>query len=100
MTEAADVNKMRASNLAIVFGPSLLRSEAAEKDPIAALNENSAQCDVVETLITNCAAIFNRADRLRGKDYEEVMRLNEDLRPRSQSTSAVTVRLASRSRSI
>ena len=86
VAQHAEVNKMRASNLAIVFGPSLLRSEIAEKDPVVALTENSVQCDVVETLITNCTAVFNRADRIRGKDYAELLRTEEDVRPRARST--------------
>jgi hypothetical protein len=55
IAENSEENKMNASNLAIVFGPSLLK---AESDGLDILFKIRAQCLVVENCILHHATIF------------------------------------------
>lgn len=52
VTQNANVNKMHANNLAIVFAPSLLRTESA------CLLSSSSAVRVVEVMITQVNKIF------------------------------------------
>lgn len=44
-------NKMEARNLAIVFGPTLVR--AASDDMLAMVNDMSSQCRIIESFLTH-----------------------------------------------
>lgn len=56
MTQNEKFNLMNAENLAIVFGPTLMR--APDMDAIKALNDVRYQRQVVEVLIKNEEALF------------------------------------------
>lgn len=47
-------NKMEARNLAIVFGPTLVR--AASDDMLAMVNDMSSQCRIIESFLTHVSA--------------------------------------------
>ncbi|CAG5011916.1 unnamed protein product [Parnassius apollo] len=49
-------NKMEARNLAIVFGPTLVR--AASDDMLAMVNDMSSQCRIIESFLTHYAWYF------------------------------------------
>lgn len=55
------MNKMQASNLAIIFGPSLLHTDTAQEDSGLAFQENGRQCLVVERLVLNWGFIESKA---------------------------------------
>lgn len=56
VTQNEKFNLMNAENLAIVFGPTLMR--APDMDAITALNDVRYQRQVVEVLIKNEEALF------------------------------------------
>lgn len=49
-------NKMEARNLAIVFGPTLVR--AASDDMLAMVNDMSSQCRIIESFLTHVSIPF------------------------------------------
>ncbi|XP_071958724.1 rho GTPase-activating protein 23-like isoform X2 [Antedon mediterranea] len=51
-----DINKMEARNLAIVFGPTLIKS--ADDSMVAMVTDMSDQCRIVETVILHCDWFF------------------------------------------
>lgn len=51
VVDNSDVNKMEARNLAIVFGPNLVRT--ADNNMVTMVTDMSHQCRIVETIITN-----------------------------------------------
>lgn len=51
-------NKMEARNLAIVFGPTLVR--AASDDMLAMVNDMSSQCRIIESFLTHVSSYFNQ----------------------------------------
>eukprot|EP01136_Pigoraptor_vietnamica_P013882 Opistho-1_new@55392 len=57
VADHGDVNKMHANNLAIVFGPTLLRPMVAT--PASLIQETPYQCRIVEEMITNQQWFFN-----------------------------------------
>eukprot|EP01092_Planopodium_desertum_P013538 TRINITY_DN6587_c0_g2_i1.p1 TRINITY_DN6587_c0_g2~~TRINITY_DN6587_c0_g2_i1.p1 ORF type:complete len:229 (-),score=11.75 TRINITY_DN6587_c0_g2_i1:59-745(-) len=56
----SSVNKMTASNLGIVFGPTLLQKKDA--DPIEATLAMASSCDVVSYLIEECPNIYKEPE--------------------------------------
>lgn len=56
IVEHSDVNKMEARNLAIVFGPTLVR--ANDDNMVTMVTDMSHQCRIVETLIQHVSTIF------------------------------------------
>ncbi|XP_039746949.1 rho GTPase-activating protein 23 isoform X3 [Pararge aegeria] len=52
----SSLNKMEARNLAIVFGPTLVR--AASDDMLAMVNDMSSQCRIIESFLTHYAWYF------------------------------------------
>lgn len=53
-----EVNSMHTSNLAIVFGPTLLNPPPEEQAKGTALADMQYQCKAIETILENYAAIF------------------------------------------
>lgn len=51
-------NQMNYENLAIVFGPTLMRS--INPDPILALKNTHKEQKITELLISNCSVIFDK----------------------------------------
>ena len=54
MTEHSDVNKMQIQNIAIVFGPTLMRTE----DPLLIATLTPVQNSIVGSLLTDFDKIF------------------------------------------
>ncbi|XP_072028473.1 LOW QUALITY PROTEIN: rho GTPase-activating protein 21-like [Amphiura filiformis] len=53
----SDINKMEVRNLAIVFGPTLIR--AADDSMVTMVTDMSDQCRIVESIIQHCDWFFN-----------------------------------------
>lgn len=68
-------NKMEARNLAIVFGPTLVR--AASDDMMAMVNDMSSQCRIIESFLTHYAWYFEE----EGSPPVEPPPATEDLTP-------------------
>jgi len=64
---------MKASNLGIIFGPSLLRSKKSEEDPMVALADNSVQSKAVEQMIQNFEEIFELATQIFGTFFFQIV---------------------------
>jgi hypothetical protein len=56
--EQADENLMTAKNLAVVFGPTLMR----DQDPSRDLTDMNAKNTTVEYIITNTTTLFSSND--------------------------------------
>ncbi|XP_045514310.1 rho GTPase-activating protein 21 isoform X2 [Pieris brassicae] len=56
----AQYNKMEARNLAIVFGPTLVR--AASDDMLAMVNDMSSQCRIIESFLTHYTWYFEEEE--------------------------------------
>lgn len=63
----AEVNNMPASNLAIVFGPTLLRS--SENPGLASVSETMHQARVIELLTLNVTSIFGPPESVIPRNY-------------------------------
>ncbi|BES96314.1 RhoGAP [Nesidiocoris tenuis] len=70
VVEHSDVNKMEARNLAIVFGPTLVR--ANDDNMVTMVTDMSHQCRIVESLIQH-------ADWCFSDDSLDSLRLNESI---------------------
>ncbi|XP_077978683.1 rho GTPase-activating protein 21-like [Glandiceps talaboti] len=57
VAENGNVNKMEARNLAIVFGPTLVRP--AEESMVTMVTDMSDQCRIVESIIIHCDWFFS-----------------------------------------
>jgi len=68
VSEKSEINMMTPSNLGIVFGPTLLRSDAND---LKAMLESEFQCKVVETLVTYFTTIFHDLDDGEESDEDE-----------------------------
>ncbi|XP_033639389.1 rho GTPase-activating protein 21-like isoform X2 [Asterias rubens] len=55
----SDVNKMEVRNLAIVFGPTLVRS--SDNSMVTMVTDMSDQCCIIESIIQHCDWFFNEA---------------------------------------
>ncbi len=55
-----EVNKMEVKNLAIVFGPTLVRT--AEDNMYAMVTDMSHQCRIIESMLTHCDWFFDCDD--------------------------------------
>ena len=56
VVEHSSTNKMEARNLAIVFGPTLMRT--ADDNMVAMVTDMSHQCRIVESLLSHVSRIF------------------------------------------
>lgn len=70
VTEHEAANKMASNNLAIVFGPTLMRSRT--EGALTMLKDMSHQCSIVESMISLCEWVFTPdAVEQRGKAMSE-----------------------------
>lgn len=53
IVEHSETNKMEAKNLAIVFGPTLVRASGSRDNMVTMVNDMSHQCKIVENLLNN-----------------------------------------------
>ncbi|CAM1309539.1 ARHGAP21 (predicted) [Pycnogonum litorale] len=60
VVENSDVNKMEARNLAIVFGPNLVRT--ADNNMVTMVTDMSHQCRIIETVLNNVDWFFSDDD--------------------------------------
>lgn len=63
ISQNSEINKMEASNLAIVFAPNILRPE--EEDPFSMIKEMPMQIACMEFFIAHCNEIFSEDDGVR-----------------------------------
>ena len=60
VAEKSDTNKMDLRNLAIVFGPTLVR--ASDDNMMSMVTDMSDQCKIVESILSNCEWFFKGDD--------------------------------------
>lgn len=69
MTEKADENKMTASNLGIIFGPTLVKPRQADAEvSLSSLVDYPYQALMVELLVRHFRAVFD-ASHVPGSDF-------------------------------
>ena len=66
VAEKSDTNKMDLRNLAIVFGPTLVRT--SDDNMLSMINDMSHQCKIVESILSNCEWFFKDDSELIGED--------------------------------
>lgn len=66
VAENSDTNKMDLRNLAIVFGPTLVRT--SDDNMLSMINDMSHQCKIVESVLSNCEWFFKDDSELIGED--------------------------------
>ena len=57
VVENSAVNKMEVRNLAIVFGPTLVRT--ADDNMLSMVTDMAQQCRIIEAIINHCEWFFN-----------------------------------------
>lgn len=98
VVEHSHTNKMEARNLAIVFGPTLVR--AGDDNMVTMVTDMSSQCRIVETLISNVDWFFSEDD-----SEEFPMPVSESTNtplnlPCSEAVAAATVGASSQNQSL
>ena len=63
VAENSDTNKMDLRNLAIVFGPTLVRT--SDDNMLSMINDMSHQCKIVESILSNCEWFFKDDSELK-----------------------------------
>lgn len=58
IVEHSEVNKMEAKNLAIVFGPTLVRASGSRDNMVTMVTDMSHQCRIVESLLNNVSLLL------------------------------------------
>lgn len=53
IVDHSEINKMEAKNLAIVFGPTLVRASGSRDNMVTMVTDMSHQCRIVESLLNN-----------------------------------------------
>ena len=66
IAENSETNKMDLRNLAIVFGPTLVRT--SDDNMLSMINDMSHQCKIVESILSNCEWFFKDDSELIGED--------------------------------
>ena len=66
VAEKSETNKMDLRNLAIVFGPTLVRT--SDDNMLSMINDMSHQCKIVESILSNCDWFFKDDAELIGED--------------------------------
>ncbi|XP_011645064.1 rho GTPase-activating protein 21 isoform X1 [Pogonomyrmex barbatus] len=62
IVEHSEVNKMESKNLAIVFGPTLVRASGSRDNMVTMVTDMSHQCRIVESLLNNVDWFFSEDD--------------------------------------
>ncbi|KAL6432791.1 hypothetical protein ACFW04_006282 [Cataglyphis niger] len=62
VVEHSEINKMEAKNLAIVFGPTLVRASGSRDNMVTMVTDMSHQCRIVESLLNNVDWFFSEDD--------------------------------------
>ncbi|XP_020285089.1 uncharacterized protein LOC109855339 isoform X3 [Pseudomyrmex gracilis] len=62
IVEHSEINKMEGKNLAIVFGPTLVRASGSRDNMVTMVNDMSHQCRIVESLLNNVDWFFSEDD--------------------------------------
>ncbi|CAL7940899.1 unnamed protein product [Xylocopa violacea] len=73
VVEHSEVNKMEAKNLAIVFGPTLVRASGSRDNMVTMVTDMSHQCRIVESLLNNVDWFFS------DDDLDDLSRLSVNL---------------------
>lgn len=79
----ADVNRMEVRNLAIVFGPTLVRS--GDDSMVTMVTDMSDQCKIVESLILHCDWFFSDDVESQQDVPSDAVRLNSWEKKKSSS---------------
>lgn len=84
VTAHSEINKMEVRNMAIVFGPTLVRT--AGDNMMSMVTDMAQQCKIIELMLSNCEWFFN------GHDVDEVCitSLNLAMAASSQATAEQT----------
>jgi len=67
----SDVNKMDLKNLAIVFGPTLVR--AADDNMMAMITDMAHQCRIIESILSACDWFFEEDIKKGERNAEKVL---------------------------
>ncbi|XP_015181869.1 PREDICTED: uncharacterized protein LOC107069240 isoform X10 [Polistes dominula] len=62
IVEHSEINKMEAKNIAIVFGPTLVRASGSRDNMVTMVTDMSHQCKIVESLLNNVDWFFSEED--------------------------------------
>ncbi|XP_029660659.1 uncharacterized protein LOC115234073 isoform X2 [Formica exsecta] len=62
IVDHSEINKMEAKNLAIVFGPTLVRASGSRDNMVTMVTDMSHQCRIVESLLNNVDWFFSEDD--------------------------------------
>ncbi|XP_029037342.2 uncharacterized protein LOC114873310 isoform X3 [Osmia bicornis bicornis] len=73
IVEHSEINKMEAKNLAIVFGPTLVRASGSRDNMVTMVTDMSHQCRIVESLLNNVDWFFS------DDDLDDLSRLSVNL---------------------
>ncbi|XP_048504870.1 uncharacterized protein LOC105687120 isoform X4 [Athalia rosae] len=73
VVDHSEVNKMEAKNLAIVFGPTLVRASGSRDNMVTMVTDMSHQCRIVESLLNNVDWFFS------DEDLDDLSRLSVNL---------------------
>ncbi|XP_078047202.1 rho GTPase activating protein at 19D isoform X2 [Augochlora pura] len=73
IVEHSEINKMEAKNLAIVFGPTLVRASGSRDNMVTMVTDMSHQCRIVESLLNNVEWFFS------DDDLDDLSRLSVNL---------------------
>ncbi|KOC62603.1 Rho GTPase-activating protein 21 [Habropoda laboriosa] len=83
IVEHCEVNKMEAKNLAIVFGPTLVRASGSRDNMVTMVTDMSHQCRIVESLLNNVDWFFS------DDDLDDLSRLSVNLSLPAADTSEI-----------
>lgn len=64
IVDHSEINKMEAKNLAIVFGPTLVRASGSRDNMVTMVTDMSHQCRIVESLLNNVSFFCAKKRRL------------------------------------
>lgn len=63
IVDHSEINKMEAKNLAIVFGPTLVRASGSRDNMVTMVTDMSHQCRIVESLLNNVSFFYVKKRR-------------------------------------
>ncbi|XP_045473160.1 rho GTPase-activating protein 21 isoform X3 [Harmonia axyridis] len=80
----SEVNKMDAKNVAIVFGPNIVRPE--EETMAEMVSNNSHQCKILVTLLNHASWFFSDSEDECDLDMASIQEVYEETEPGNQQT--------------